>query len=63
MKKTPVILTILLISIKGTACIREWSGNFLQIANNSELIIKGNSYRRKNLKFSYEKLKRQIKVV
>ena len=41
MKKTSVILIILLISIKVNACSCEWSGNFLRIANNSELVIKG----------------------
>jgi hypothetical protein len=41
MKKTLVLLIMLLISIKTTACSCEWSGNFLKIANNSELVIKG----------------------
>jgi hypothetical protein len=41
MKKTSLILITLLISIKVSACSCEWSGNFLKIANNSELVIKG----------------------
>ncbi len=32
---------MLFITIKITACSCEWSGNFLRIANNSELVIKG----------------------
>ena len=41
MKKTLVILITLLISIKSIACSCDWSGNFLRIANISELVIKG----------------------
>ncbi|MDY8135407.1 hypothetical protein [Aquimarina sp. 2201CG5-10] len=41
MKKTFVIFIMLFTSIKVIACSCQWSGNFLRIANNSELIIKG----------------------
>ncbi len=40
MKKITIIL-IFLLSIKLSACDCEWSGNFLKIAKNSELVIKG----------------------
>ena len=41
MKKTSIILILLLISMKVTACSCDWSGNFLKTVTNSELVIKG----------------------